>query len=215
MAFFFAGKTSSKNRSPAARAVAVFLLAVLLAGCAALFGWDIHAPGVLSRSFYGRPVSPQRIALYFPPQMVNEVSHNKGGRFADPQTYHVGEALVPMLIEAFQQSFSEFILLETEPSENILQGYGIPYLVTVSAPVLGNRVSLKGQMLELTTQVEVYGPQLQRLVAFQARGSSDAEAVFSKKGGPEVNLNAAVERNLIATVDFLHDWLRQTEEAGV
>ena len=74
---------------------------LLLAGCATIFGWDIHAPGVLSNNFFQKvsPV-PERVALWMEPGLIPYISKDRGGKTADPQTYHVGEAFGPMLIEA-------------------------------------------------------------------------------------------------------------------
>src|SRR3989338_3616206 len=93
-----------------------FLILMLIqTGCASIFGWDIHAPGLLSHDFYEQ-VKPldERLALHLPAETVHYVSQDRGGKTADPQTYHVGEAFGPMLIEAFQGAFSEFVSLEAE-----------------------------------------------------------------------------------------------------
>lgn len=184
-------------------------------GCTRLFGWDIRAPGVLSGQFAGQvQQTPHRIALYIPPDIASYISKDRGGRFADPQTYHVGEAFHLMVLEAFQEAFAEFILLEVPPSPEILQQYAIPYLVTVSIQDFGNRVTLRGQALQLMTEVQVYDAQLNRLGRFEASGTSDAEKVFARKGGPEMNLNAALERNLLATVEGVRDLLRDRSGAN-
>ena len=184
-------------------------LVPILAGCATLFGWDIHAPAVLSSGFYQdvRPL-PQRVALYVDPPVLELVSKNKGGRFADPQTYHLGEAYVPMLIEGFQQGFTEFLLLETEPSQDILRQYAIPYLVYIRPKTFSNDVTLKGQTLSFETETLVFNQDLTLLDRFQTTGTSDAKKVFAKKGGPEVNFNAALESNIESMVLHIQDALR-------
>lgn len=100
----------------------------------------MRAP-LLSQRFYERvqPV-PQRLALYFDLSFFGAVSKNKGGRFADPQTYHIGEAYVPILIEGFQQGFGEFVLPEEEPTREILARYAIPYLAYVRPRTFGKDV---------------------------------------------------------------------------
>lgn len=189
--------------------VAFLSLAILLPGCARLFGWDIHAPGILSES-YARRVQPvqQRVALYIEPSVWKAISTNRGGKWADPQTYHVGEAFVPMAIEGFQQGFEEFIFMEAVPTDAVMKRYGIPYVAVVRVKDFGNRVTLKGQAVELLTEVAVLDQDLKPLGKLEARGSSDAEKVFAKKGGPEVNLNAAIENNIAATVQYLQDAIR-------
>lgn len=190
-----------------------FFLAVSLfglLGCARLFGWDIHAPGILSDSFSQqvKPI-PQRMALYFPPTLMKHQSRDRGGSLADPQIYHVGEALAPMLLEGFQSAFEEFIFLEVEPTSEILRRYAIPYLVMVKMKDFSNQVTLKGQALTLVTETLVLDADMKPLTRFESHGTSDAKAVFRKKGGPEVNLNAAVERNVLAIVQYLQDRIRQ------
>ena len=203
--------------------------ALLLCGCAVLFGWNIHAPGMLSNQFY-QSVSPApaRIALYLPPEVLSYRSLNRGGRFADPQTYYIGEALGPMAIEAFQQGFEEFIFLETEPDAALMARYGIAYVAVLHIRNFKNNVTMKGQAVELETETRLYdqslrpamtrrqslasGPEalgLRPAMLFKSTGSSDARKVFSKKGGPEVNLNAAIENNLTTVVQSLQDWLRE------
>lgn len=186
--------------------LACVLLLPFLTGCAALFGWDIHAPGILSPQFAREIVEvDKRVALYLPPQLTSYRSTDKGGRFADPQTYHVGEAYTPMLIEGFQSAFREFVFVETEPTPELMKQYGIHYLVVVGIKSFGNRVTLKGQALGLNTETVVYDPNLNPVLYFESTGSSDQQKVFAKKGGPEVNLNAALERNIIALLQYLQD----------
>lgn len=185
----------------------LLLTALFQAGCARLFGWDIHAPGVLSQNFYQtlRPV-PERIALYLEPGLLDYESKDRGSRTADPQTYHLGEAFVPMLLEAFQAGFEEFIFLETEPTPPVLKRYGIPRVAVVRIKDFKNRVSWRGQALALVTETVVRDPELHLLQRFQSRGVSDAKKVFARKGGPEVNLNAAIENNVLAIIRNLQDW---------
>lgn len=180
--------------------------AAVISGCATLFGWDIHAPGILSPQFSREIVElDRRVALYLPPQLYTYRSTDRGGRFADPQTYHVGEAYAPMVVEAFQSAFREFIFIDTEPTPEILKQYGIPYLAVVGIKDFGNRVTLKGQALGLTTETVVYDQELNPVLHFESSGSSDQQKVFAKKGGPQVNLNAALERNIIALLQYLQD----------
>lgn len=189
---------------------AVFLvLSIISAGCTALFGWDIHAPGILSQNFAFnvRPVK-NRVGLYLEPSVWNYISKNRGGRFADPQTYHVGEAYVPMVIEGFQEGFEEFIFFEIEPTPEIIKQYGIEYTAAVRIREFGNRVTMKGQAVQISTETLVFDRNFQPLARFASLGSSDAEKIFAKKGGPEVNLNAAIENNVIAVVQYIQDSIR-------
>ena len=182
---------------------------LFFSGCAALFGWDIHAPGLLSEDF-SRAVQPieKRVALYVDPNLLTYESKERGGKTADPQTYHVGEAFGPMMVEGFQDAFSEFIFLETQPTPQILRRYGITCAVAVRLKDFGNQVSWKGQAILLATEVVLFDGDLQELDRFEATGTSDARKVFAKKGGPEVNLNAAIESNVQASVHHLQDFLR-------
>ncbi len=183
---------------------------LVFSGCASVFGWKIHAPGRLSSAYYER-VRPfhTRIGLYLPEKVLNDQSQNRGGRLADPQTYFVGEAFTPMVIEAFQQAFDEFVFFETEPEPAVLQRDGITCLAVVQIRALKNRVTLKGQALQLETETRVYDARLKPLAAFESIGSSDARKVFAKKGGPEINLNAAVENNVTALTQYLQDWIKE------
>lgn len=148
---------------------------------------------------------PNRVALYLPSEVMTYLSHDRGGRTGDPQTYHVGEAFAPMLVEAFQSSFDQFIFLETEPTAKTLKCYGIPYLVVVRIKEFKNRLRWGSHALLLTTETVVLDPNLKLLGRFEATGSSDAEKVFSKKGGPQVNLNAAIENNILGIIQYLQD----------
>ena len=190
-------------------AVKLFALVLLLQGCAALFGWDIHAPGILSADGAARirPV-PERVALYFGPELVRYESRARGSRTADPTTFHAGEAFAPILIEAFQSGFEEFVMMETDPTADILEQYGIKYLAVVRIRDFQNRMTWKGQALTLRTETAVLDSHLQPLARFESRGTSDAEKVFAKKGGPEVNLNAALENNAIGILQYLQDAIR-------
>jgi hypothetical protein len=136
------------------------------------------------------------------------VSRNKGGRFADPQTYHVGEAYVPIMIEGFQRGFSEFILIEEEPTQQVLAQYAIPFLVYVRPEGFENDVSLKGQIVGFETETLVFDKDLVLLDRFRTSGKSDSKKVFAKKGGPQVNFNAALENNVESIVLYLQDAIR-------
>jgi hypothetical protein len=190
--------------------------AVMLSGCATLFGWDIHAPALLSQRFYER-VEPatQRLALYLDPSLLTLVSQNKGGRFADPQTYHIGEAYVPIVIEGFQRGFDEFVLIEEEPTQQVLTQYAIPYLVYVRPKGFENDVSLKGQIVAFVTETLVFDKDLALLDRFLTSGKSDSKKVFAKKGGPQVNFNAALENNVESIVLYIQDAIRTQRWQGV
>lgn len=178
----------------------------LFSGCAALFGWKIHAPGILSRNFsYQIRSVDERVGLYIEPSAWNYVSKNRGGRLADPQTYYVGESFVPMTIEGFQGGFGEFIFFEVPPTPDMMKQYAVKYLAITRIKAFGNKVTLKGQAVQLVTQTAVLDSQFRELGFFESSGSSDAEKIFAKKGGPEVNLNAAIENNVIAMVQYLQD----------
>lgn len=183
---------------------------LLQSGCQALYGWDIQAPGLLSANFYqaNLPIN-ECVALYLAPGLAQFQSTDKGSWSADPQTYHVGEALAPMLVEAFQQSFEGFYLLETEPAPEILARYGISYVVAIRIKDFGNQVTWKGQTLTLQLEGEVYDARLKFLARFESRGVSDVKKIFARKGGPEVNLNATIENAVTAMVRYLQDSFRQ------
>lgn len=183
----------------------------LFAGCAALFGWDIHAPGVLSNNFFSK-VSParERVALWIDPALAAYLCKNcKGGKTADPMTYHIGEAFAPMLIEAFQNGFQEFVVMESDPAPEIMKQYGIRWLVSVRIQDFQNRLNWKGKiLLQLRTESVVLGPELKEAARFESTGSSEAIKVFSTKGGPEVHLNATLENTAEALVLHLQDLMR-------
>jgi hypothetical protein len=190
----------------------LFLLILLVffqTGCARLFGWNIHAPGVLSENFLAdiKPMN-ERVALYLPPDLLHYTSKDRGGWSADPQTYHLGEALGPMLVEGFQSAFEEFIFMEVEPTAQILKQYAIPYLVVVRIKDFKNRVTWRGQAITLIAEAIVFDSNLQGVGRFESKGTSDAQKVFAKKGGPEVNLNAALENNVLGIVQYLQDSIR-------
>ena len=189
--------------------------ALLLSGCATLFGWDIHAPAILSQRFYER-VEPenQRVGLYLDPSFFQWISTNKGGRFADPQTYHVGEAYAPILIEGFQRGFTEFVLIETEPTQAMLRQFAIPYLVYVRPKTFANDVTMKGQAVSFETEALVFDQDLGLVDRFTATGTSDAKKVFAKKGGPQVNLNAALENNAESMTLHIQDAIRSGRWKG-
>lgn len=179
----------------------------LLSGCTAIYGWNIHAPGILSAEFaQDIPQVSKRVALYVPEGQKDYFSTDKGTRFSDPQKYFVGEAFVPMLIESFQSGFSEFILMEAVPTPDIMQQYAIDVLVVTEIKDFKNRKSLPAQGLDLYTETTVFNRDLKLIRRFETRGTSEARGTFAKKGGLEVNLNAAIEGNLREVV-------LQTQEA--
>ncbi len=191
------------------RALRFVFLSLVLSGCMTLFGWDIHAPGILSENYFQNvDTLHQRMGLYYAPELIQYESTNKGGKLADPQRYHIGEALAPMLIEGFQQGFDEFIFFEEVPTPDLMKQYGIPYLAVVRPKSFANDVTMKGQAVMLTTETVVLDPSLNILARFESKGSSDARKVFAKKGGPEVNLNSAVENNIQAIVQYIQDAVR-------
>jgi hypothetical protein len=192
----------------------VIILCLLCAcGCVRLFGWDIHAPGLLSESFY-TDIQPcdRRVALYLTEKTRTYISKNKGGRLADPQTYYIGEAFEPMAVEAFAAQFSECIYCEIEPTDLLLKRYDISYLIVIDIIGFDNKVGLKGQAVSLKTNVYIFDTNMRLCARFISEGASDAQKVFAKRGGPEVNLNAAIEKNIAGTIEFLHDILPEKEE---
>ena len=196
------------------RKLRIFLLfsafLLLFSGCTSIFGWDIHAPGVLSNNFFQKVslVRQERVALWLDPSLITFISKDRGGKTADPQTYHVGEAFAPMLIEAFQNGFEEFILMEAEPVPAVMKQYGIHWLVSVRIREFKNDVTWKGQALRLETESVVWNPDLKEVARFESSGSSQAEKVFAKRGGPQVHLNAALENTSEAIILHLQDLMR-------
>ena len=142
------------------------------------------------------------------PALPAYISRDRGGKTADPQNYHVGEALAPMLIEAFQNGFDEFVMMETEPRPEIMKQYGIRWLVMARIKDFKNEVTWKGQTLRLKIESVVLNPELKEAARFESEGSSQAEKVFGKKGGPEVHLNATLENTAEALVLHLQDLIR-------
>ncbi|MCB9799651.1 MAG: hypothetical protein H6757_02695 [Candidatus Omnitrophica bacterium] len=193
--------------------MSVVLLAVFGAGCAALFGWNIHAPGLLSEEF-AQDISkiPARVALYIPEGQIDYLSKDKGTALSDPQTYYIGEAYVPMLIESFQHGVDEFLLFETLPTTELMKRYAISYLVVCEIKDFKNRKHYRGQGLDLYTETFVFNPDLSLYARFETRGASEAWKVFAKKGGPEVNLNHAIESNLRSMMTYLQDLLIQAQK---
>lgn len=197
------------------RLYAAAILLFTLSGCARLFGWDIHAPGLLSARYFQQvQPAPYRVALYMPRDLLQYQVKDRGSKFADPQTFYIGEALAPMALEAFQQGFREFVLMEAEPDEDLMRRYEIDYLVALQPGEFKNLVTLKGQKVKVILAAEVYNRQMQPLGSFTAEGSSEAQKVFAKKGGPEINLNAAIENALSATVHYLQDSFRRLDGAA-
>ncbi len=81
---------------------------LFFAGCATIFGWNIHAPGLHSKNFYSRVATvPERVGLYLTPETFDYESKERGGKLADPQTYYLGESFAPMAVEAFQREQRE------------------------------------------------------------------------------------------------------------
>lgn len=142
---------------------------------------------------------------------MSYVSEDRGGKTADPQTYHVGEAYGPMLLEVFQYGFDEFIFLEIPPSKEIVRQYAIPYTVVVRITGFKNEVSWSGQKISIETETVILSSELNVVEKFRSSGSSDVKRVFSKKGGPQVNLNLAIENNIMSIVEHIQDFLKQHE----
>ena len=191
------------------RKIYKFCLALIFAasvGCASLFGWKIHAPGMLSGNFEQR-IQPAhaRLALYLEPQVFKYVSTARGGVTADPTTFYIGESYAPMILEGFQQAFDEFVYMEARPTPELLKHYGIPYLAVVRLTGFENDMTWKGQGVRLASQTVILDSDFHEVDRFESTGSSDVEKVFSKKGGPEVNLNAALEHNVTAIIQYIQD----------
>jgi len=149
-----------------------------------------------------------RVALYIPEGQKEFISKDKGTRWSDPQTYYIGEAFVPMLIESFQNGFTEFILMEALPNPEIMSQYAIDAVVVSEIRDFKNRKTLPAQGLDLYTETTVFNRDLKLIRRFETRGTSEAKGTFAKKGGLEVNLNAAIEGSLRETVLQVQDALK-------
>ena len=113
-----------------------------------------------------------------------------------------------MMLEAFQDVFEELVVMEVEPTPEILKRYQIPVLAVIRVKDFKNTVSWRAQALAVTTETALFDAGMKPLLRFESRGVSDAVRVFAKKGGPEVNLNAAIENNALAVVQSVQDFLR-------
>ncbi|HRK61432.1 MAG TPA: hypothetical protein PLY88_02645 [Candidatus Omnitrophota bacterium] len=184
-------------------------LPFVLCSCVAIYGWNIHAPGLLSDEFARDiPQVSKRVALYIPEGQKEFISKDKGTRWSDPQTYYIGEAFVPMLIESFQSGFTEFVLLEALPNPEIMSQYAIDAVVVSEIKDFKNRKTLPAQGLDVYTETAVFNRDLKLIRRFETRGTSEAKGTFAKKGGLEVNLNAAIEGSLRETVLQVQDALK-------
>ncbi|OGW82430.1 MAG: hypothetical protein A2Z83_03760 [Omnitrophica bacterium GWA2_52_8] len=201
-----------KPRQNAAVFVFGALVFPMMAGCAAIYGWNIHAPGLMSGEF-ARDIPPYaaRVGLYIPEDQSAFISKDKGTRMSDPQTYYVGESFVPMLVEAFQTGFEEFVLFETVPIPAMMTQYGVDYLAVVKITGFRNRKKYREQGLDVQTETTVFKPDLHLLARYETTGASDAPGTFAKRGGPEVNLNHAIESNLRSVVIYLQDLMTQVK----
>ncbi len=185
------------------------LVCCLQAGCTAIYGWNIHAPGLLSDEFARDiPQVSKRVALYIPEGQKEFISKDKGTFWSDPQTYYIGEAFVPMLIESFQSGFTEFVLMEALPNPDIMNQYAIDAVVVSEIKDFSNRKTLPAQGLDIYTDTTIFNRELKLIRRFETRGTSEAKGTFAKKGGLEVNLNAAIEGNLRETVLQVQDALK-------
>ncbi len=90
----------------------------------------------------------------------------------------------------------------------MLERYAIPYLVYVRPKAFENDVSLKGQVVAFETETLVFDKGLVLLDRFRTTGKSDSKKVFAKKGGPQVNFNAALENNVESVVLYIQDAIR-------
>ena len=81
--------------------------------------------------------------------------------------------------------------------------------MTVRIKEFKNQVTWGSHAVTLTTETAVLNSDLQTLGRFEATGKSDAKKVFSKKGGPQVNLNAAIENNVLAITQYLQDSIQK------
>lgn len=202
----FAARLWSKTTS---EPFSAFCMIVLFAGCTSIYGWNIHAPGILSAEFaQDIPQISKRVALYIPEGQKEFVSKDKGTRLSDPQAYYVGEAFVPMLIESFQSGFTEFVLMEALPTPDMLRQYGIEVLAVCEIKDFKNRKTMKSQGLDLYTETSLFNSDLKLVRRFEARGTSEAPGTFAKKGGLEVNLNAAIEGNLREVISQAQEYLK-------
>ena len=98
--------------------------------------------------------------------------------------------------------------MEAEPTAEIMRQYGIRWLVNVRIKDFYNDVTWKGQTLRLKTESVVLNSDLKEMARFESAGSSQAEKVFAKKGGPQVHLNATLENTAEALILHLQDWMR-------
>ena len=75
-------------------------------------------------------------------------------------------------------------------------------------------MTLKGQVLAIITETAVLDQELNLLGKFESSGVSDAHKIFAKKGGPQVNLNAAIENNVKAIIEHIQDSLHTNAWQG-
>lgn len=186
-----------------------FLPAVLFHGCATTqpqAGVPIFAPARMSANYYETITPfPERMALY----IDEDLALYRHERVNAP-TYEVGHSLAPMLIEAFQHSFNEFVFLEVEPNASIASRYDITYTVWVKLKEFESFLRSKETQTCLVLTMEVYDADFKKLATFESEGShSHTRGIGAKKLGE--NMGESFENAITPLIESFQKMAKQKQ----
>ena len=165
-------------------------LAIILSGCHSIRPMAVADGGYLDRL----PKSPKSILLVMDDNYRNYVSTDRGNDSADPQTYYVGEALVPLTETFLKRAYAQVETRAGMPSD--IESQKGKFIIYPKVKSFANQLEIMGckQTIDVALAADIFdanrNPVGQSFGEGSATANLGAAAMFlgsTKKSGQTVS----------------------------
>jgi len=174
----------------------VLIFSFALAGC-----HTIH-PVAQPDSALLKSISPKsaKIGLVLDSVYRDYKSKDRGDMFADPQTYLIGQALVPLTTAYFEKAFQSVSVYETLPNKLELHGEG--YVIRPRIREFDNElIGFSEQEISVTLAAEIYDQNMNLMKEVKAHAYEEGKLGFfnsSKDSG--LIVSRGLQKALLAVI---------------
>ena len=136
----------------------------------------------------------------------NYKSKDRGNAVADPQTYYIGEALVPLTLSYFGQAFEQVEVYEEFPDKANLAKED--FFIRPEIRLFDNEITLGEQEILLTLGAEIYDRNLRKISEVEAKARHQGRlGFFSSTKDSRGIVNIAMQKCLQKLLSLIKDAL--------
>jgi|GEM_PF-2165606 len=173
---------------------------ILLAVGISVAGCHTIRPSTVATNFFISqiPQSSQKVGLVLEGDYKNFVSHDRGSFAEDPQTFLIGESLVPLTQAYVDHGFN---LIETYSSLKDIDGLkGENYFIEPSIKNFDNKIDFSGQSINVTLAADIYDSNKKLIGSVTADGFKSGSRSLLSGGTSHITVSEALQEALLGLV---------------